>query len=177
MQQPHLFHISLNVNISKSGEYHYVLIAGYTSAIIAFKSLIRCRIAELTDTFLGQSFMLKPPLPLHVISQTYRLSDGYKWLWTGLSSLFVFFFCLSIILSPTPLSLSFFLSFLNLSIYLPDHLPIPLVASLPPLSPSPTSLLSSISLTSPELWGIQDRQVAVVTGRAGIFYFFFFFKE
>lgn len=55
--------------------------------------------------------------------------------------------------------------------------------SLPPpsLPTHPTSLLSSIFLTSPELRGIQDRQVAVVTGRAGIFYIFFilffFFKE
>lgn len=84
------------------------------------------------------------------------------------------FLHLSIILSPTHLSFSSSFSF-----YLPDHLPILLVTSLHPLSPSPISLFSSISLTSPELRGIQDRQVAVVTGRAGIFYisFFFFFTE
>lgn len=37
----------------------------------------------------------------------------------------------------------------------------------------PLPLLSSISPTSPELWGIQDRQVAVVTGRAEFFIFLF----
>lgn len=58
------------------------LIAGDTSTLIAFKSQKRCRIAELTGIFLGQSFMLKPSSSSHYLLdlQTYSLMaiNGFR---------------------------------------------------------------------------------------------------
>lgn len=103
--------------------------------------------------------------------QTLMAINGFSaWLSSSFSSSLCRFLCIFFVSSSSHLSVQ--------PLLLPTEPSTFSSTCQPPRSHSsshslPLPLLSSISPTSPELWGIQDRQVAVVTGRAEFFIFLF----